>query len=320
MVEALNAALEAALQSDPAVILLGEDIGRNGGVFRVTDGLQASYGESRVVDTPIAEAGIVGTAVGLCLAGRRPVVEIQFDSFSYPAFEQIAAHVARYRWRTNGAAEMPIVIRIPFGGGVRAPELHSDSPEALFCHLPGLRVVCPSSPEDAFALLGWAISIDDPVVFMEPKRLYRGVRSRLPASSPAGEEPGARVVRAGAGLTLVSYGPTLPTCLEAAHALSSEGLSVEVVDLRSLWPLDLPTVLESVRRTRRCVVAHEAPQSCGVGAELAALIGEHALLDLEAPVARVTGPDAPFPLFSLEHEYMPSIARLTDVALATAGY
>lgn len=320
MVEALNAALAAGLEHDPQLLLLGEDIGRNGGVFRVTQGLEGRHGPGRVVDMPIAEAGTVGVAVGLALAGYRPVVEVQFDSFTYPAFEQIATHVARYRWRTNGAAAMPIVIRVPFGGGVRAPELHSDSPEALFCHLPGLRVVCPSTPADAYALLRWALATDDPVVFMEPKRLYRGVREALPPAPTWSSPPGARVVRAGGDLTLVCYGVTVPTCLAAADGLAREGISAEVLDLRSLWPLDAPAILDSARRTHRCLVAHEAPQSCGIGAEVAALICEHALLELEAPVARLTGPDAPFPLFALENEYPPGVERLVAAARRVAAF
>jgi pyruvate/2-oxoglutarate/acetoin dehydrogenase E1 component len=319
MVQALNAALDQALSVDQSVVLMGQDIGRNGGVFRVTEDLAERHGTSRVVDMPIAEAGIVGVGVGLALAGHRPVLEVQFDSFSYPAFEQIATHVARYRWRTNGASAMPIVIRVPFGGGVRAPELHSDSPEALFCHLPGLRVVCPSTPADAFRLLSWAIETDDPVVFMEPKRLYRGVREPL-RDERESSEPGVGVMRAGSDVTVIGYGPTVPTCVAAADTLGEEAISVEVLDLRSLWPLDADGVIASVRRTRRVVIVHEAPQSCGVGAEVAAIIGEHALLDLEAPVLRITGPDAPFPLFALEDEYPPSVARVTDAVRRTAAF
>ncbi|HMJ04442.1 MAG TPA: alpha-ketoacid dehydrogenase subunit beta [Conexibacter sp.] len=320
MVEALQQALDDALERDPQVLLLGEDIGRNGGVFRVTDGLQLRHGAQRVLDMPIAEAGTVGLAVGLCLAGYRPVVEIQFDSFSYPALEQIATHVARYRWRTNGAVAMRMVIRLPFGGGVRAPELHSDSPEALFCHLPGLRVLCPSTPADAFELLGWAIASDDPVIFMEPKRLYRGTRMPLPGAQPGEGPPGARIVCSGTDVTLVSYGASVPTCAAAAEALAAEGISIELVDLRSLWPLDSETVLDSVRRTHRCLIVHEAPQSCGVGAELAALVGEHALHDLHAPPLRVVGPDAPFPLFALEDDYLPSAERVATAARRLVGF
>ncbi len=320
MVQALNAALDRALETTPSVLLLGQDIGPNGGVFRVTEDLAERHGAERVVDMPIAEAGMVGAAVGLALAGHRPVLEVQFDAFSYPAFEQIATHVARYRWRTNGASAMPIVIRVPFGGGVRAPELHSDSPEALFSHLPGLRVVCPSTPADAFALLGWAIAADDPVVFMEPKRLYRGLREPLRAEYREPDEPEVGVVREGHDVTVIGYGPTVSTCVFAAAALQGEGISAEVLDLRSLWPLDADGILHSVRRTGRCVIVHEAPQSCGIGAEVAALVSEHALLDLEAPVLRITGPDAPFPLFALEEEYPPSVSRVSNAVRTTVAF
>jgi pyruvate/2-oxoglutarate/acetoin dehydrogenase E1 component len=320
MVEALNRALDAALERDDRVRLLGHDIGRNGGVFRVTEGLARRHGHERVVDMPIAEAGIVGVAVGLALAGYRPVVEVQFDAFSYPAFEQIATHVARYRWRTSGASAMPIVIRVPFGGGVRAPELHSDSPEALFAHLPGLRVVCPSTPSDAFTLMEWAIASEDPVIFMEPKRLYRGHREPLRAQTGEPAPARANVVRPGSDISVVTYGPMVSTCVDAARTLLKEGVSVEVLDLRSLWPLDAEAVIATVRRTGRCVVVHEAAQSCGIGAEVSALLCEHAILDLEAPVMRVTGPDAPFPLFALEDEYPPSAPRVEDAIRRVARF
>ncbi len=311
MVEALGAALDRALATDPRVMLLGLDIGANGGVFRVTEGLHERYGGERVVDMPIAEAGTVGVAVGLCLAGYRPVVEIQFDSFSYPAVEQIATHVGRYRWRTRGSMAMPMVIRMPCGGGVGAPELHSESPEALFCHLPGLRVLCPSSPGDAFDMLSWAIASEDPVLLMEPKRLYRGWREPL-SLGQSDAEPGAMVLHPGRDVTVVSYGGALPACAEAAALLDTEGVSVEIIDLRSLWPLDAETLISSVRRTRRCVVVHEAQRSCGVGAEVAALLAEGALFDLDAPVVRVTGLDAPYPLAALEAEYLPDAKRIAD--------
>lgn len=319
MVEALGAALDAELAADPSVVLLGEDIGATGGVFRVTAGLQDRYGAERVVDTPASEAGFVGVAVGLALAGERPVVELQFDSFSYPAFEQIAVHVARYRWRTRGAAPMPIVVRLPFGGGTRAPELHSDSPEALFCHLPGLRVVCPSGPSDAYALLRWAIRCDDPVVFCEPKRRYRSGREPVVAGEALGGEPGLRVARRGTDVTLVSYGASVGECVEAAELLVAEDVDVEVLDLRTLWPLDEDRLLESVGRTGRCVVVHEAPRSCGIGAEVAALVAERALYSLDAPVLRVTGLDAPFPMFVNEMDYIPSAERVADAVRRTMG-
>ncbi len=310
LVQAVDAALEAELAADPRVVLLGEDIGRIGGVFRATAGLQVRFGEDRVIDTPACEAGFVGAAVGMCLAGLRPVVELQFDSFSYPAFEQIVCHLARYRWRTAGATEMPAVLRIPYGGGTHAPELHSDSPEALFCHVPGLVVVTPSSPSDAYSMLRWAVRHPDPVIFMEPKRLYRSTRGTLPADPEPEGLPRACVVRPGKDVTIVSYGPSVPTCLEAAHVLAGRGTSAEVLDLRALWPLDEEAILTSVRRTRRCVVVHEAPRSCGVGAEVAAVIAQHAVFSLDGPVVRVAGLDAPFPMFMLESRYLPDPERV----------
>jgi pyruvate/2-oxoglutarate/acetoin dehydrogenase E1 component len=310
LVQAVDAALEAELAADPRVVLLGEDIGRMGGVFRATAGLQARFGEHRVVDMPACEAGFVGAAVGMCLAGLRPVVELQFDSFSYPAFEQIVCHLARYRWRTAGAAEMAAVLRIPFGGGTHAPELHSDSPEALFCHVPGLVVVTPSSPADAYSMLRWAIRHPDPVIFMEPKRLYRSARGSLSGGPDPEGLLRARVVRPGTDVTIISYGPSVPACLDAAEVLADGGTFAEVLDLRALWPLDQEAILASVRRTRRCVVVHEAARSCGIGAEVAALVAEHAVFSLEGPVVRVAGLDAPFPMFMLEDLYLPDPVRI----------
>ena len=310
LVQAVDAALEAELAADPRVVLLGEDIGRIGGVFRATAGLQVRFGEDRVIDTPACEAGFVGAAVGMCLAGLRPVVELQFDSFSYPAFEQIVCHLARYRWRTAGATEMPAVLRIPYGGGTHAPELHSDSPEALFCHVPGLVVVTPSSPSDAYSMLRWAVRHPDPVIFMEPKRLYRSTRGTLPADPEPEGLPRACVVRPGKDVTIVSYGPSVPTCLEAAHVLAGRGTSAEVLDLRALWPLDEEAILASVRRTRRCVVVHEAARSCGIGAEVAAIVAQHAMFSLDGPVIRVAGLDVPFPMFMLEDLYLPDAGQI----------
>jgi pyruvate/2-oxoglutarate/acetoin dehydrogenase E1 component len=305
MVEALNLALMEEMESDPNVVLLGEDVGVTGGVFRVSAGLQERFGTERVIDTPASEAGYVGAAVGLCLAGLRPVVEVQFDSFVYPAFEQIACHLSRYQWRTAGAVSMPATLRVPYGGGTHAPELHSDSPEALFCHLPGLIVVTPSSPGDAYRLLRWAIRHPNPVVFMEPKRLYRSMREKVSDDPEPEGIPSARVLREGSDVSLVSYGASIPYCLEAASELANEGVSVEVVDLRVLWPLDKASILASVGKTGRCVVVHEAPRSCGVGAEVAAVLAQEALFSLQAPIVRVAGQDAPFPMFSLEQEYLP---------------
>lgn len=316
MVQAINAALGAELGADPRVILLGEDIGRTGGVFRATVGLQERFGEDRVIDTPACEAGFVGAAIGLCLAGLRPVVELQFDSFAYPAFEQIACHLARYRWRTGGAVGMPAVVRIPYGGGTHAPELHSDSPEALFCHVPGLIVVTPADASDAYGLLRWAIGHPDPVIFMEPKRLYRSVRGTLPEMPEPAGLPRARVIRPGTDVTIISYGPSVPTVMAAADQLAARGRSAEVLNLRALWPLDEETILSSVRRTRRCVVVHEAPRSCGVGAEVSAVIAEHAMFSLDAPVVRVAGLDVPFPMFMLENDYLPDPERVVGAVEA----
>lgn len=321
LVEALNAALDDELGSDDRVVLLGEDIGISGGVFRVTAGLQERYGAGRVWDTPIAEAGFVGMAVGACLAGDRPVVELQFDSFSYPAFEQIVSHVGRYRWRTGGTSTIPMVLRIPFGGGTHAPELHSESPEAVFCHMPGLRVVCPSTPAEGYALLRWAIRFDDPVVFMEPKRRYRDRRAPVERGEafPPGELP-IRVARPGEDATIVTYGACVADCLEAAETLAGEGHDVEVIDLRSLSPLDEEGLLAHVRATGRCIVVHEAPRSVGIGAEVAALVAERALLSLAAPIVRVTGLDAPFPMFVHEFDYLPSPDRIADAVRRTLEF
>ena len=310
LVQAVDAALEAELAADPRVVLLGEDIGRMGGVFRATAGLEARFGETRVIDTPACEAGFVGVAVGMCLAGLRPVVELQFDSFSYPAFEQIVCHLARYSWRTAGTAGMPAVLRVPYGGGTHAPELHSDSPEALFCHVPGLVVVTPSSPSDAYSMLRWAIRHPDPVIFMEPKRLYRSIRGTLLGDTDPEGLLRARVIRPGTGVTIISYGPSVPTCLEAADVLGEQGVSAEILDLRALWPLDEEAILASVRRTRRCVVVHEAARSCGIGAEVAAIVAQHAMFSLDGPVIRVAGLDVPCPMFMLEDLYLPNAGQI----------
>ncbi len=319
LVEALNRALADEMAEDARVMLLGEDVGVSGGVFRVSAGLIDEFGSDRVVDMPVAEAGTVGVAVGMCLAGLRPVVELQFDAFSYPAFEQIVAHVARYRWRTNGAVETAVVLRMPVGGGAHTPELHSESPEALYAHMPGLKVVCPSTVDDAYALLRWAIRAPDPVVFLEPKGLYRSVRAPLTASAPARAPHTLRVARPGEDVTVVSYGAMIDVCEQAAAHLEGE-ISVEVLDLRSLYPLDDKAIVTSVARTHRCVVVHEAPRSVGVGAEVTAVVNERALLSLEAPVVRVVGLDVPFPLFAIEDAYLPSVERVVDAVRGTVRY
>jgi pyruvate/2-oxoglutarate/acetoin dehydrogenase E1 component len=321
MVEALNLALHQAMEQDDRVVVMGEDVARTGGVFRVTAGLLDRYGENRVIDTPLAESGIVGTAVGMSLYGMLPVVEIQFDAFVYPAFDQIVVHVARYAWRTEGRTPASVVIRIPFGGGVRAPELHSDSPEALFAHVPGLRVVCPTTPTDARDMLLGAIEHPDPVIFMEPKKIYRAGREEVPESPPfsLGNGDGlatellttARTARDGDDLAIITYGSTVPLSVEAAEALAAErGVQAMVLDLRALYPLDIDAIVGAARRCGRALVVHEAPRTSGLGAEISSLIHERAMLDLEAPVLRVTGFDVPFPQFANEDDYLPSVDRI----------
>jgi pyruvate/2-oxoglutarate/acetoin dehydrogenase E1 component len=322
MVEALNKALHEAFRTDDRVVLMGEDVAQTGGVFRVSGGLLKEYGEARVIDTPLSEAGIVGTAVGLSLYGLLPVVEIQFDGFVYPAFEQLVVHVARFGWRTGGECPANMVIRIPFGGGVRAPELHSDSPEALFAHTPGLKVVCPTTPSDARSMLLAAIAHPDPVVFMEPKRIYRAGRQEVADDMPfgLGSVNGdatellstARVAREGTDLVVFTYGATVPLSVEAAEKLEVErGVSVRVVDLRSLYPLDVKAITGHASECGRALVVHEAPRTAGIGAEVSSLIHERVMLDLEAPVGRVTGFDVPFPQFANEDDYLPSVERIT---------
>jgi 2-oxoisovalerate dehydrogenase E1 component beta subunit len=307
MARALNRALADALAADDRVLVFGEDVGTLGGVFRITDGLAASFGESRVFDTPLAEAGIVGTAIGMAMNGLRPVVEMQFDAFAYPAFEQITSHLAKLRNRTRGRIELPVVIRIPYGGGIGGVEHHSDSSEAYFAHTPGLRVVTPGTPADAYSLLRASIDCPDPVVFFEPKRRYW-------AKEAADLGPGAPldkavVRRAGRDVTLIAYGPMVATALEAASAADTD---VEVIDLRSLAPFDDVTVCASVRRTGRAVVVHEAPGFLGYGAEVAARVTEQCFHYLHAPVARVTGFDIPYPPPMLEEHHLPSVDRILD--------
>ena len=306
---AINRGLHRALADDPKVLLMGEDIGALGGVFRITDGLQAEFGEDRVLDTPLAESGIVGTAIGLAMRGYRPVVEIQFDGFVYPAFDQIVANLAKLRARTRGAVPMPVTIRIPFGGGIGSPEHHSESPEAYFLHTAGLRVVSPSSPQEGYDLIRAAIASEDPVVYLEPKRRYHDkgdVDLAIPPMSPA------RILREGRDATLVAYGPLVKTALQAAEVAAEEGVEVEVLDLRSLSPLDTGLVESSVRRTGRLVVAHEASRTGGLGAELVATVAERAFHWLEAPPVRVTGMDVPYPPSKLEHLHLPDLDRILD--------
>ncbi|WP_442864155.1 alpha-ketoacid dehydrogenase subunit beta [Arthrobacter sp. ATA002] len=300
------------MDADPKVVLMGEDIGTLGGVFRITDGLKQDFGASRVIDTPLAESGIMGTAVGLAFRGYRPVVEIQFDGFIYPAFDQIVCQVAKMHYRTRGAVNMPLTIRVPFGGGIGSPEHHSESPEAYFTHTSGLRVVSVSNPQDAYTMIQQAIASNDPVLYFEPKRRYHvkgEVRESLDGAPPLGQ---ARVVAEGTDVTLVTYGPLVMTAADAAVAASDEGVSVEVIDLRSLSPVDFATVEASVRKTGRLVITHEAGKSGGVGAEISASITERCFDYLEHAPVRVTGFDVPYPSSKLEHHHLPDLDRMLD--------
>jgi 2-oxoisovalerate dehydrogenase E1 component beta subunit len=320
LAHALNQALRDELASDEKVLLIGEDIGRLGGVFRITDGLAAEFGEQRVVTSPLGEAGIVGSAIGLAMAGYRPVVEIQFDGFVFPAMNQIVTQLAKYRHRSEGRVSLPVVVRIPVGGGIGAIEHHSESPEAYFAHTPGLRVVCPSSPQEGYDLLRATIRSNDPVVFLEPKKAY-WAKGELDTRGPRGTGlDHARVVRAGAHLTLAAYGASLGTALAAADELAQDGCEVEVIDLRTIAPLDSETVVASVRRTGRLVVVHEASQSGGIGGELAARVQRDAFFELEAPVIRVTGYDTPYPASRLEEDWLPNLDRVLDACDTSLAY
>jgi len=319
---AINAGLRRALENDPKVLLMGEDIGALGGVFRVTDGLHRDFGGDRVVDTPLAEAGIVGTAIGLAMRGYRPVCEIQFDGFIFPAFDQITTQLAKMHYRSQGRINLPVVIRVPYGGGIGAIEHHSESPEALFAHTPGLRVVSPATPADGFAMIQQAIASPDPVLFFEPKGRYWD-KGEVDLDAAAGAPEGlgvARIARAGTDLTIAAYGPTVATALKVAEAAAAEGTSIEVVDLRSLSPLDTATLTESVRRTGHCVVVHEAPVFFGAGAEIAARITEACFFHLEAPVLRVGGFHVPYPVSKLEHDYLPGLDRVLDAVDRALSY
>ncbi|WP_433425973.1 alpha-ketoacid dehydrogenase subunit beta [Microtetraspora malaysiensis] len=311
MAHALNASLRDAMKADDKVILIGEDIGRLGGVFRITDGLQKDFGDDRVVTSPLGEAGIVGSAIGLALAGYRPVCEIQFDGFVFPAMNQIVTQLAKYRHRSEGQISLPVVIRIPVGGGIGAIEHHSESPEAYFAHTPGLRVLCPSDAQEAYDLLGQAIRCNDPVIFLEPKRSYWS-KGDVDLSAPSLDMERARIVRPGDALSLVTYGALVPVATKAAEVLAEEGCEVEVIDLRSLSPIDDATVVESVRRTGRLVIAHEASQTCGIGGELATRVQAQAFYELEAPILRVTGYDTPYPASRLEEDWLPNIDRILE--------
>ena len=319
MVQAINDALKFEMRRDDRVVVLGEDVGKVGGVFRVTAGLFDEFGDDRVIDTPLSEGGIIGAAIGMALYGLVPVPEIQFADFIFPAYDQIVSELAKYRYRSGGEYSAKVVVRTPVGGGIRGGHYHSQSPEAQFIHVAGLKVVCPSNPADAKGLLLSSIRDPDPVLFFEPKRIYRAAKGDVPDGEytvPLGK---ANVVRHGQGLTVIVWGAMLYEVLDAANQAASQGVDCEVVDLRTLWPLDIDTVIESVKKTGRVVIVHEAPKSCGLGAELVALINEKAFLHLEAPPLRVTGWDTPFP-YTLENEYLPLSHRILPALLETARY
>ncbi|HEY2902022.1 MAG TPA: alpha-ketoacid dehydrogenase subunit beta [Polyangia bacterium] len=319
IIQAVNDALRLEMRRDPRVVVLGEDVGRFGGVFRATTGLQEEFGPERCIDTPLAESGIVGTAIGMALYGMRPVPEIQFADFIYPAYDQIVSELAKMRYRSGGEYPAPVVIRTPVGGGIKGGHYHSQSPEALFIHVPGLKVVCPSNPIDAKGLLATCIRGEDPVIFMEPKRVYRAAKGNVPDGEytiPLGE---AKIVREGRQVTVLAWGAMVHTAIEAGEKGEAMGFDLEIIDLRTLLPFDIDAILKSVQKTGRVVVAHEAPRTCGFGAELAASIQERAILHLEAPILRVTGFDTPFP-YTLEHEYLPDANRILDAVKRVVNF
>ena len=322
LAKGVNMGLRKAMEADPKVLVMGEDVGKLGGVFRVTDGLQKDFGEDRVIDTPLAESGIIGTAIGLALRGYRPVCEIQFDGFVYPAFDQIVSQLAKMRARALGKVSLPVVVRIPVGGGIGAVEHHSESNEAYFAHTAGLKVVACSNPVDAYFMVQQAIATDDPVIFYEPKRRY-WEKADLDDSmtfEQAAPLHSARVLREGTDVTVAAYGPMVKTAVEAATAAAEEGKNLEVIDVRSLSPLDMPTLQESVRKTGRLVVVHEAPVFLGMGAEIAARISESCFFSLEAPVMRVGGFDTPYPPSRVEEDYLPDLDRILDAVDRSLAY
>jgi pyruvate dehydrogenase E1 component beta subunit len=320
LAKALNMGLRKAMEDDPKVLLMGEDVGKLGGVFRITDGLQKDFGEDRVIDSPLAESGIVGTAVGMALRGYRPVVEIQCDGFVYPAYDQIVCQVAKMCYRSQGKTPLPMVIRIPFGGGIGAVEHHSESPEAQFAHTPGLKVVACSNPVDGYWTIQQAIAAPDPVIFFEPKRQYHADKAELDDTATPDPLFSSRIVKQGTDATVLAYGPTVKTALKAAEAAGNDGTSLEVIDLRTLSPLDMSPVLDSVRKTGRAVVVHEAHINLGLGAELAARITEECFYSLEAPVLRVGGFDTPYPPSRIEEDYLPDLDRVLDAVDRTLDF
>lgn len=310
MVEAINLAIREEMDRDHRVVVLGEDVGREGGVFRVTDGLQETFGADRVIDTPLGETGIVGTALGMALNGLLPIAEIQFDGFLYPCLDQITNHIGRIRNRSRGRFTSPLVIRVPYGGGIHAPEHHSESPESILAHIPGIKVVIPSTPYEAKGLLLSSIRDPDPVLFLEPKRIYRAIREEVPGGDytiPLGK---ARFVQEGGDITMVVWGAMVREAFTAAEQLKGDNIDVEIIDLRTISPMDVEAIVTSIRKTGRGVIVHEAPKTCGLGAEIIALINEKALLSLQAPIERVTGFDIPVPLLKSEHYYLPNPKRI----------
>ena len=317
--KALNEGLRKSLEDDPKVIIMGEDVGRLGGVFRVTDGLQKDFGEDRVIDTPLAESGIIGTAVGLAIRGFRPVCEIQFDGFVFPAFDQIVSQVAKMHYRSAGHVKLPITIRIPYGGGIGAVEHHSESPESYFCHTPGLKVVTCANPVDAYWMIQQAVASDDPIVFFEPKRRYWD-KAEVDTVTSARDLWDAAVVRPGTDATLLTYGPSVKTCLEAAAAAETEGRNLEVVDLRSLSPIDWRTVIDSVNKTQHAIVVAEAPAFASLSSEIAARVSEKCFYSMEAPVIRVTGFSTPYPTSRIEEDFLPDLDRILDAVDRSLAY
>jgi 2-oxoisovalerate dehydrogenase E1 component beta subunit len=319
MVQAINDGLRLEMRRDPRVVVMGEDVGKVGGVFRVTAGLYDEFGDDRVIDTPLSEGGIIGTAIGMALYGLVPVPEIQFSDFIFPAYDQIVSELAKFRYRSGGQYPAKLVIRTPVGGGIRGGLYHSQSPESLFIHCPGLKVVCPSNPHDAKGLLLASIRDPDPVLFFESKRIYRAAKGEVSEADYTVPLSKAAVVREGSQVTVIAWGAMLYEALEAANQAATQGIECEVIDLRTLWPLDIETVVASVKKTGRVVVVHEAPRTCGFGGEIIALINEKAFLHLEAPPMRVTGFDTPFP-YTLEMDYLPLAHRILPGIVETARY